>query len=72
MTHLKSRSHITRLKEFCGGEKLKEGKKILKECLFLWREYPIEEASWIQVKQFSHPRKLKAYLDEDNPEEERV
>ena len=29
----------------------------------------MEEASWVQASQFSHPKQLQDYLKEDNPEE---
>ena len=66
------RSHIMRLRKFFGGEKSKRNKNILKEYLVLWKGYPIEEASWVQAGQFSHPDQLKNYLEEDNPQEEKV
>ena len=31
--------------------------------------YLLEEASWVQASQFSHPEQLKYYLKKDNPEE---
>ena len=52
--------------------KFKRNKNIIKEYSVLWKGYPIEEASWIQAQQFSHPGQLKTYLDEDNPEEEKI
>ena len=52
--------------------KVKRGKRILKEYLVLWKEYPIAEASWIQTEQFSHLDQLQQYLDDDQPLEERV
>ena len=52
--------------------KIKRNKKIIKECLILWKDYPVQEASWVQASQFSHPTQLKDYLKEDNPEEEKV
>ena len=52
--------------------KVKRNKKIIKEYLILWKGYPVEEASWVQASQFSHPEQLKDYLEEDNPEEEKV
>ena len=32
----------------------------------------MEEASWVQNSQFSHPHQLKDYLKEDNHEEEKI
>ena len=52
--------------------KIKRNKKIIKECLILWKDYPVEEASWVQASQFSQPEQLKDYPKEDNPEEEKV
>ena len=52
--------------------KVKINKKIIKQYLVLWKGYPVEEASWVQASQFSHPDQLKDYLKEDNPEEEKV
>ena len=52
--------------------KIKRNKKIIKEYLVLWKGYPVEEASWIQASQFSHPTQLKDYIKEDNPEEEKI
>ena len=52
--------------------KVKMDKKIIKQYLVLWRGYPVEEASWVQASQFSHPEQLQGYLKEDNPEEEKI
>ena len=52
--------------------KVKINKKIIKQYLILWRGYPVEEASWVQASQFSHPEQLQDYLKEDNPEEEKI
>ena len=52
--------------------KVKRNKNILKEYLVLWKGYPIEEASWIQAGQLSHPGQLRNYLEEDNPQKEKV
>ena len=32
----------------------------------------MDEATWIQAHQFSHPGQLKNYLEEDEPQEEKV
>ena len=32
----------------------------------------MEEATWVQAQQFSHPGQLKHYLEEDDPQEEKV
>ena len=52
--------------------KIKRNKKIFKKYLVVWKGYPVEEASWVQASQFSHPDQLKDYLKEDNPEEEKI
>ncbi|MCG8453602.1 MAG: hypothetical protein MI717_10525 [Spirochaetales bacterium] len=52
--------------------KIKRGKRIMKEYLVLWKNYPVTEASWIQAEQFSDPSQLKQYLDEDQPLQEQV
>ena len=52
--------------------KIKRNKKIIKEYLILSKGHPVEEASWVQASQFSHPAQVKDYLKEDNPEEEKV
>ena len=52
--------------------KVKINKKIIKQYLVSWRGYPVEEASWVQASQFSHPEQLQDYLKEDNPEEEKI
>ena len=52
--------------------KVKRGRKFLKEYLILWKEYPIEEASWVQDEQFSHPDQLQQYLQDDKPQEEKI
>ena len=52
--------------------KVKINKNIIKQYLALWRGYPVEEASWVQASQFSHPEQLQDYLKEDNPEEEKI
>ena len=52
--------------------KIKRNKKILKKYLVLWRGYPVEEASWIQASQFSHATQLRRYMEEDQPQEEKI
>ena len=52
--------------------KIKRGRRILKEDLVLWKDYPITEASWIQAEQFSDPNQLRQYVNEDQPLQERV
>ena len=50
----------------------KRNKNIIKEYLVLREGYPVEEASWILAEQFSYPGQLREYLEEDNPQEEKV
>ena len=52
--------------------KVKRNKKILIEYLVLWQGYLVEEAICVQAGKFSHPRQLKNYLKEDNPQEEKI
>ena len=52
--------------------KFKRNKKIVRNYLVFWRGYPVEEATWIQAEQFSHPRQLNNYLEEGNLEEEKL
>ena len=52
--------------------KVKRNKKIIKEYLVLWKNFPVEEASWIQSNQFSHPEQLQDYIKEDQPQEQKV
>ena len=52
--------------------KVKRNKKIIKEYLVLWENFPVEEASWIQSNQFSHPEQLWYYIKEDQPQEQKV
>ena len=52
--------------------KVKRGRRVLKEYLVLWKNYPISESSWIQAEQFSDPNQLQQYLDEDQPLQEHI
>ena len=52
--------------------KIKRNKKIIKEYLVLWKNFPVEEASWIQANQLSHPEQLQKYIAEDQPQEQRM
>ena len=60
---------IEKLLRWC---KVKRGRKFSKEYSVLWKAYPIEEVSWIQASQFSHPIQLEHYQQEDQPQEEKV
>ena len=52
--------------------KIKRNKKIIKEYLVLWKNFPITEASWIQANQLSHPEQLRHCITEDKPQEEKL
>ena len=52
--------------------KIKRNKKIIKEYLVLWKNFPVEEASWIQANQLSHREQLQDYIKEDQPQEQKV
>ena len=52
--------------------KIKRNKKIIKEYLVLWKNFPITEASWIQASQLSHPEQLRHCITEDKPQEEKL
>ena len=52
--------------------KIKKNKKIIKEYLVLWKDFPIEEATWIQPEQLIQPQLLQQFIQEDKPEEEKL
>ena len=52
--------------------KIKRNKKIIKEYLVLWKGFPVEEASWVQAEQFSHPEQIQKYFEEDQPLEQKL
>ena len=52
--------------------KVKRRNKIVKQYLVLWKDYPVEEARWIEADQFSNPGQLQNYLEEDQPLEEKL
>ena len=52
--------------------KIKRNKKIIKEYLVLWKGFPVEEASWVQTEQFSHPEQIQKYIEEDQPLEQKL
>ena len=52
--------------------KIKKNKKIIKECLVLWKGFPVEEASWVQAEQFSHLEQIQQYIEEDQPLEQKL
>ena len=52
--------------------KIKRNKKIIKEYVVLWKGFPVEEASWVQAEQFSHPEQIQKYIEEDQPLEQKL
>ena len=52
--------------------KVKRRNKNIKQYLVLWKGYPVEDAMWIEADQFSHPNQLQNYLQEDQPQEEKL
>ena len=52
--------------------KIKRNKKIIKEYLVLWKGFPVEEASWVQTEQFSHPEQIQKYIEVDQPLEQKL
>ena len=52
--------------------KIKRKNKIVKQYLVLWKGYPVEDAMWIEADQFSHSSQLQDYLQEDQPQEEKL
>ena len=52
--------------------KVKRRNKIIKEFLVLWKNFPMDEASWITASQFFKPELLNKFIQEDKPEEEKL
>ena len=52
--------------------KVKRKNKILKEYLFSWKGYPVEDAMWAQASQFCYPNQLKEFLKENQPQQEKI
>ena len=52
--------------------RVKRKNKLFKQYLVLWKGYPVEDAMWIEADQFSHPGQLQDYLEEDQPQEEKL
>ena len=52
--------------------KVKRGNKIIKEFLVLWKNFSVDEASWVTVSQFFKPELLNKFIQEDKPEEEKL
>ena len=42
------------------------------EYLVLWKDYPIEEAQWVPAENFMRPSELQKYIEEDDPQEEKI
>ena len=38
----------------------------------LWKGYLVEEAQWVPAKNFMKPTDLQKYIQEDDPQEEKV
>ena len=53
-------------------QKIRRNKKIIKGYLVLWKNFPVEEDSWIQANQLSHLEQLQDYIKEDQPQEQKV
>ena len=52
--------------------KIKRKNKIEKEYLVLWKGFPIDDASWITAAQFVQPRLLQQFIQDDQPEEQKL
>ena len=48
------------------------GRRTIKEYLVTWTGYPLEDAQWIPETNWRDPTKLKAYIKQDKPTEERA
>ena len=53
-------------------QKVKRNKKIIKECLVLWKGFPVEEATWITPEQLIRPELLQQFIQEDKPVKEKL
>ena len=42
------------------------------EYVVLWKDYPIEEAQWVPAENFMRPSELQKYIEEDDPQEEKI
>ena len=36
------------------------------------KDYPIEESQWVPAENFMTPTKLQKYIEEDDPQEEKI
>ena len=53
------------IKKILRCRKVKRGPRVIAVNLALWAGYPMEESSWIQIEQVSHPDQLQHYMGED-------
>ena len=72
LKNLKSKNLIIRLKNFYGGEELREADVRRQSTWVLWKDYPIEEAQWVPAENFMKPTELQKYVEEDDPQEEKI
>ena len=49
----------------------KKGNQQIKEYLILWKNFSIDEASWVTQAQFIQPKMLKNFIEDDKPCEEK-
>ena len=52
--------------------RVKRGRCEKTEYLVLWKDYQIEEAQWIRAENFIKPTELQKYIEEDDPQEEKI
>ena len=52
--------------------RIKRGRRTKTEYLVLWKDYPIEEAQWVPAENFMRPAELQKYIEEDDPQEEKI
>ena len=50
---------------------IKKGNKQMKEYSILWKNFSIDEASWVTQAQFIQPRLLTKFIKDDQPVEEK-
>ena len=49
----------------------KRGNKRMKEYLILWKNFSIDEASWVTQAQFIQPNMLTKFIEDDKPNDEK-
>ena len=52
--------------------RIKRGRRTKTEYLVLWKDYPIEESQWVPAENFMRPTELRKYIEEDDPQEEKI